>query len=207
MQLRYLIELLVVIAIVGLLGAFLLPAMGRAREETRRAQCANNLRQIGIAIYLYLDDNNETFPDDRNSYGGKPAISPTYGANWNMPASQRPINRYLDIYPDNESNIEIFHCPSDTGGQRTGYGGYSFFDYAGNSYEGNMNLMQPPPPTLSAITISHSKLVLALDRLGSWGSTSHGGTSPRYRVNILFLDGHVNMHYWNDDLNSGVVLY
>ena len=47
-----LIELLVVIAKIGVLAAFLAPAIGSARESGRRIQCANNLRQIGIAVMI-----------------------------------------------------------------------------------------------------------------------------------------------------------
>lgn len=69
-----------VIVIVGLLAGLLLPVMGRAREGARRAMCANNLRQHGIAWYLYLDDHNGCFPQDgvpdqggtrSYTYGGK----------------------------------------------------------------------------------------------------------------------------------------
>jgi prepilin-type N-terminal cleavage/methylation domain-containing protein/prepilin-type processing-associated H-X9-DG protein len=57
-----LIELLVVIAIIGILAAMVFPVFARARESARKAVCLSNVKNIALAIQMYLGDNNDTFP-------------------------------------------------------------------------------------------------------------------------------------------------
>lgn len=81
-----LVELLVVLAIIGVLAALLLPAVQQARESARRAQCRNSLRQIGLAMHLYLDVNRRL----PMSYTAKLGVTTTMGGQWSVLARILP---------------------------------------------------------------------------------------------------------------------
>ena len=76
-----LIELLVVIAIIAILAALLLPVLAGAKEQARRIQCINNVRQLLITHTIYCNDNNDKMAP-ANTGGGNSQTDPEYPAGW-----------------------------------------------------------------------------------------------------------------------------
>ena len=65
-----LIELLIVIAIIAILAALLFPTLSKSKDSACRIQCAGNLKQFGLAIQMYVDDNNDVMPPNKWSESG-----------------------------------------------------------------------------------------------------------------------------------------
>jgi prepilin-type N-terminal cleavage/methylation domain-containing protein len=130
-----LIELLVVIAIIAILASLLLPVLSRSREESRRAFCRNNLKQIGLGIALYRDDNGDKPP----LYLFKPS-SPTGFSGGN--------SQYLERYL---GGTNIFICPSDaTRGRIPIDLGWEYFGLPGY-FTGSYAYHMGPPQQLDPV--------------------------------------------------------
>jgi prepilin-type N-terminal cleavage/methylation domain-containing protein/prepilin-type processing-associated H-X9-DG protein len=107
-----LIELLVVIAIIAILAAILFPVFAQAREKARATSCLSNVKQIGTAIYMYVQDYDELYPHaDYSLPAGSPGpLNPTA----NVAAFSLRVNHYkweAWVMPYIK-NTQVMFCPS-----------------------------------------------------------------------------------------------
>lgn len=197
-----LVELLVVIAVIGLLIGLLLPAVQAARESSRRTQCKSNLRQIGLALTRYLDQQGERgkFPEAAIMASVTPLVEDD--------RSTWPLYRILAEYGEN--NREIYRCPSDYGplhptSERAAYDGYvreydgkpyqsgdTYFHNEGSSYEYPSfrlkgRTRQQVLERRNGETRGSGEFWIVYDFESFHGSPGADGSR-----NFLYLDGHVD---------------
>jgi len=140
-----LIELLVVIAIIAILAAILFPVFARARESARRTACLSNLKQMGLAVMMYVQDYDEHYPQTAYSIPGATAAD--------MPDQKLWITDGIVwqqiIYPYSK-NAQLFICPSSqlsTNGDRPVTGHYGANQYVMK----NTAMTDSTPLSMSAI--------------------------------------------------------
>lgn len=106
-----LIELLVVISIIGILMAIMLPSLHRVREQARETSCRSNLKNIGVTVLLYLQDNDFRMPDFHTHTNN------CNGHLWRTPAGRllradEDRSYWGVLYYDYVKEEELFGCPS-----------------------------------------------------------------------------------------------
>jgi prepilin-type N-terminal cleavage/methylation domain-containing protein/prepilin-type processing-associated H-X9-DG protein len=189
-----LIELLVVVAIIAILVALLIPALQKIRASAANAECANNLKQIGVALHAYANQHR-AFPVH---YGG----DPTY---WSWMFEILPFMEQEDVYREGVqglrskpvtyaaqlATVPTFLCPTDKPDDSAGltnylgllgrsqddttYAGLGVF--GGTVYDGPVIVMQSRPIALIEMTDGLSNTLMAGERphtfgFGSWSFTN-----------------------------------
>jgi prepilin-type N-terminal cleavage/methylation domain-containing protein/prepilin-type processing-associated H-X9-DG protein len=218
-----LIELLVVIAVIAILAAILFPVFARARENARRASCASNLKQLGLAFIQYSQDYDEMLP---GATDGPAGVGETGG--WisygffpaNTSASRQFFPAQGGLFPYTKSE-QIYVCPSDTVAQVTG-----------NSYAVNYCTLHQgadghvPAKSLAAFESTAQWMLLGEEGILDGYPANQNSTDDGFfnyaafnkfaerhfnGSNLLFVDGHVKW-YRNEKiladnfLTGGVVM-
>jgi len=158
-----LVELLVVIAVIATLAALLLPAFSRAKESGRATVCLGNLHQLGIALQLYAQENNNRLPYMRDQI---------------FPGTNELAGPDL-VLSTQVANVAVLRCPSDN---------QHVFEQTRSSYSWNNLLNGQDADHLSAfgITFDTHQVPLMYDK-----DKFHIARGPAKAQNWLYADGHI----------------
>ena len=141
-----LIELLVVIAIVSILAAILFPVFAQAKQAAKKTQCLSNGQQIGIALTLYLNDNDGIYPQEHPSTSN-PAVDDSTGQLEGVDYGS-PFDKILPyVASSNSAKTQLYLCPSDPDPH-----GLHLLDVNGNCI--GSDPLAPPPGNLSSFLLN-----------------------------------------------------
>jgi len=197
-----LIELLVVISIIAILAAIALPVFTSAMERARASQEASNLRQLGIGLNQYLNDNDDTvFAADANP-AWPTTLQTKYVTDWRVyqsPFDKRIAPSTPPMPVSYGINTKVY-APAANGANGQG----------GNSYNGSLSqwvspselvLAAPSPQQTAAVTfmgLSNINVTLTIPS----ASPKYGTYGNRNNISVLFGDFHVQSMIWHDYSDS-----
>lgn len=196
-----LIEMLVVVAIIGILAALLMPSLQKALERARAIRCANNLKQLGLAVFQYANDYEGQLPhsygEKKNEDGSKvtqPEWSVVLASHGYVPAAKK----------GSEWCAELYQCPSAPIAEYDPKNTYPFHrTYAAN----NLVLTSfTDEPAMRLGAVPHPSQVAMLVE-ASWGGKGAYGCWRRIEPkNGPYLKGHrkgKKEEYWAEPLSLG----
>ena len=158
-----LIELLVVIAIIAILASVLLPALARSKVKARTVRCVSNLRQIGVALQLYVDENHQILPMMRDK---------SLTATNELPGPDQVLGHHL-------GNLKVLRCPSDQ---------KQLFEQTGSSYAWNslLNGQHDDHLVVFGMSFDPHAIPVFYDKEGF-----HAARGAGKEVNYLYADSHI----------------
>ena len=180
-----LIELLVVIAIIALLAGIALPVFNRAQERARATNCAGNLRQLGLGMQSYLNDNDDSMFTRAATGGGNASTWPEtlhkkYVPSWKVFRS--PFDKITRARPDTEKEpVPVSYGINS-----------NCFDANASKFAAPTQLVMAAPAMIQGTEIdfggtSSQNVELPLPT----GGKKRGTHSGRSQINVLFADSSV----------------
>jgi prepilin-type N-terminal cleavage/methylation domain-containing protein/prepilin-type processing-associated H-X9-DG protein len=216
-----LVELLVVIAIIAILAAMLLPALSAAKQKAWMISCNSNLRQVGLGMRMFADDNSEFYPESGTKIlWGINDVAPTIGS------GQRGWMEQIISYT---ASTNVYHCPGNVQLPATNQSPFNYFNGVRAAYIAsdpvnphfapvkNTRILFPSALVLSGDTIDNAQyfdrndcdkddysqdcvggeLDVPADEQVQWQAHTKG-------QNILFADGHTK---WYKGYNVGEMTF
>jgi prepilin-type N-terminal cleavage/methylation domain-containing protein/prepilin-type processing-associated H-X9-DG protein len=196
-----LIELLVVIAIIAILAAMLLPALSSAKQRAWTITCTSNLRQVGLGMKMFADDNNEFQPHSRASIV------------WNLLNPDATTNGWMQQIHAYTQSTNVYHCPGNAQLPLDNQSPFNYFNGARAAFVAagafaavkNTRILFLTAYVLSGDTIDNAQYFDREDcdkddySQNCVGGTANGSPAVQWQAhskgqNLLFADGHVKWY-------------